>query len=427
MIFNVMDFGAAGDGKTDDTHAVQAALDKCSECGGGTVLIPGGHTFRTGHIIIHSFTELHLEQGSMIKASDRLDDFLPEGGHLELAHSDVPSYVNCDYNGGPGMFFVHSFDSEYVAITGEGRINGNEEIFYGEVNKWHIEGSFYPRVPLLFMENVKHLRIRNVTLEDSAFWTTHLVGCDDVVIDGVSIYNNLRMANCDGIDPDHCRNLSITNCRIISADDCIVFKNTAANEKYGPCENITVSNCSLTSTSAALKFGTESEALFRNIIVSNCNITASNRGIALMLRDKGSIENVIFSNINIDTRLFSTDYYWGKAEPFYVTALRRSENTKIGHIRNVTFENINCCGENGYVIYGEKDAEGCNTVSGIRLKNITVDIRRKTGWPQGYLDLRPGVFSEQIMGELRYETVEGAGDVTREGITFLREGKRIAE
>ncbi len=419
MDYNIIDFGAFGDGRSDDTRAIQAALDKCRDSGGGRVVIPAGRTFRSGYLRIGSYTDLYLETGSCLKASDELNAFSPDGKHVETAASNTPSYVNCEYNGGPTLFFIHAADAEYISITGEGVIDGNEKIFYGNETRWHIEGLFYPRVPLIFAENVRHLRIREVTLTNSAFWTVHLVGCDDIAIDGISIYNNLRMANCDGIDPDHCRNMAVTNCRIVCADDCIVFKNTAAYEKYGPCENITVSGCSLTSTSAAVKFGTESESLFRNIIVTNCNISASNRGIALMLRDKGSIENVVFSNINIDTRLFSPDYYWGKAEPVYVTARRRKEDTAIGHISGITFENINCSSENGIVIYGEKDSEGNNTIRDVRLRNVGVEIRKKTDWPVGYLDLRPGIGECLTLGERRDSTVVDADDVIFEDVRFV--------
>lgn len=399
MIYRATDFGAVGDGTHNDTTALQAAVDACHKSGGGRVLLEGGHTYRCGTLVLKSFVELHLEMGAVLKASDRLEDFNLLGeGAVTTSRVTTPTYANCDYSGGPTLFFLYARDCEYVSVTGFGRIDGNQEIFCGTVTPWHIDGSFYPRVPLLFLEHVRHLTLHQVTLTGSGFWTTHLVGCEDVLIDGIRILNDLRLANCDGIDPDHCRNVRITNCHIESADDCIVFKNTENAMKYGPCENIVVSNCTLTSTSAAIKFGTESQALFRNISVQNCAISRTNRGISMQLRDGGSMENITFSNINIDTRQFSPDHWWGKAEPIAITAVKRREDTNIGHIKNITFENINCVGENGILLYGEPE----KNISDVIFRNITVRLEKRTDWPKGVRDLRPC-----IGGGLTQDTVHG--------------------
>lgn len=248
---------------------------------------------------------------------------------------------------------------------------------------------------MLLMKGVQHLTIREVTLTRSAFWTVHMVGCQDVLIDGIRILNNLKMVNCDGIDPDHCRNVRINNCHIESADDCIVFKTTEKNAYLGPCENIVVSNCTLTSTSAAIKFGTESVSDFRNITVTNCVISRTNRGISLMLRDGGNIENVTFANLHINTRMFS-DQWWGEAEAICVTAVDRKQGNRAGHIRNVHFENINCSGENGIFLHG---SEG-NSLEDISFRHIRVDIRKQTAWPIDHWDLRPSEVPGMIPGKV---------------------------
>ncbi len=402
MTYNVLNYGAAGDGTTNDAASIQAAINDCSTAGGGRVLLPGGKIYRSGSLVLKSNVELHLEMGAVLKGSDYLEDYNLFGADLSSPSAqttvEIPTYEKCDYTGSPVLFFLYAKDCRNVSITGLGTIDGNEEIFYGQVSPWHIDGSFYPRVPLLFLENIDHLSILHVTLTGSAFWTTHMIGCNDVLIDGVRILNNLRLANCDGIDPDHCKNVRISNCHIETADDCIVFKNTESAVHYGPCENIVVTNCTLVSTSAAIKFGTESESPFRNILIQNCNINHSNRGISLQLRDSGCIENVIFSNINIETRLFSKDHWWGKAEPIAITALKRKSGTSIGHIRNIRFQNINCSGENGILIYGDSS----NNIHNISFDGITVHLQKKTDWPKNLIDLRPceeiGLFTDSLHG-----------------------------
>ncbi len=413
MNCNILDFGAVGDGWTNDTAAIQAAIDICAASGGGRVTIPGGRVFRCGALRLCSNLELHLQMGAVLRGSDNLEDYrLFEGGQVQPQKREVPSYVNSEYSGAPTHYFLYAKDCINLAITGLGVIDGNEEIFYGEVTKWHIEGLFYPRAPLVFIENTQQLTIRDVTLRRSAFWTVHLVGCRDVLIDGIRILNNLRMANCDGIDPDHCQNVRITNCHIECADDCIVFKNTAAAMQYGPCENIVVSNCTLTSTSAAVKFGSESEALFRNILIENCIISRSNRGISLQLRDKGSIENVVFQNIAISTRLFKRELFWGQAEPIAITVLRRKEDTRVGHIRNIYFNNVMCESENGILIYGEAPGH----IDGIHFDHLKLHLHRVTEHPTGFHDLRPTIGPLATEQKLQYFCIHQAEHVSLQNV-----------
>lgn len=419
MDYNILQFGAAGDGITNDTASIQAAIDACAAAGGGRVVLPGGRTYRSGALILCSNLELHLEMGAVLKGSDQIEDYILFGDKsARSGGAQVPSYENCEYNGAPVHYFLYGKDCENIAITGFGKIDGNEEIFYGEITKWHIEGSFYPRAPMLFLKKTSHLTIRDVTLANSAFWTVHLVGCRDVLIDGIRILNNLRLANCDGIDPDHCQNVRISNCHVECADDCIVFKNTAAAMQYGPCENITVTNCTLISTSAAIKFGSESEALFRNILVENCCISRSNRGISLQLRDKGSIENAVFHNISIDTRLFRKDMFWGQAEPIAITVLPREADTQVGTVRNIRFSNIFCTGENGILLYGDKPG----SISEISFDNVQLELRSATDHEKGFHDLRPTIGAPFTEKGLRYLFAHNVSDTVFANCRFRVNG-----
>src|SRR5664279_6080563 len=71
---NVLDFGAKGNGVTNDTAAIQKALDACGENGGGTVLVPEG-VYLTGGIILHSNTTLQLASRANLLGSPDIADY----------------------------------------------------------------------------------------------------------------------------------------------------------------------------------------------------------------------------------------------------------------------------------------------------------------------------------------------------------------
>jgi hypothetical protein len=189
----------------------------------------------------------------------------------------------------------------------------------------------------------------------------------------------------------------ISDCHVEAGDDGIVIKNRPEFAEYGPTENITVTGCTVKSTSSALKVGTETIDDFRNIVFSSCVVHGSNRGLAIQLRDRGNVENVLFSSIVVNTRLFADDW-WGKAEPIYVTAVPRDEQTTVGAIRNVRFTNIMCRAENGVLVWGE----GPGRIDDIHFDSIDIDIVKQSKWPGGVYDVRPcsgeGVFRAPTAG-----------------------------
>lgn len=411
-----MDFYVDSYFNNDSIHttAINNAIIDCYNNGGGRVIFSSGKIYRSGTIYLLDNVELYFEDNAILMASDDVADFDITGKSNEENGLDVPTWENCDYNGNPTKYFIYGVNKKNVSITGNGIIDGNEEIFYGKVSKYHIDGYFYPRVPLIYLIGCNNIKINNVTLRRSAFWTVHLVGCDTVAIDSVKILNNLRLANSDGIDPDHCKNVLIKNCYIEAADDCIVFKATESNEVFGACENIEVYNCTLMSTSAAIKFGTESVSDFKNIHIHDCDIIKSNRGISFQLRDCGNISNIRFENINIETKRFSPLEWWGKAEPINITAVKRRNDTFIGSISDITFKNINCDSENGIFIFGEDNIN----IKNILFENVNVGLKAKTKWERNNHDLRPSYKYHLIEGPINVIYCKNACDIILDGFSY---------
>ncbi|MDR0884004.1 MAG: glycoside hydrolase family 28 protein [Oscillospiraceae bacterium] len=379
MHYTPEQFGAVGDGVALDTAALQCALDACAGTG-GCVRLAAGKTYLSGSLTLGAHTDLHLEPGATLLASPN------------LAHYYAPGTVdNADNRGvgtpvtrGPAFVFLHAAHVSHLRFTGTGRIDGNGGVFMHRVNPYYATGDFYPRPTLLYLEDCDHLRLRDITLQNAPFWTLHTAGCRDVEIDHITIDNPLDWANSDGIDPDHCQNVRIKNCRISCADDCICLKNTRGAAAYPGTRDVHISGCRLCSTSAAIKIGTEGVDDFADILVEDCVIEASNRGVSIQIRDGGSVSGAVFRNLQIQTRRFSPDW-WGSAEPIALTAFDRDENTHCGSISNVRFEHIQAQGENGVLLCGQD-----GRIHDITLEDVHVTLQTTSRWPHIGYDLRPG-------------------------------------
>ncbi len=409
-VYNITKFGAVADGVTDNAEAIQSAINECHESGGGRVYIPKGE-FMTGPLELASQVELHLGVGAKL-----------------IANPDESIYTLSAFkeNQGEGLMWLYGYNLDDFSITGNGEIKGNGVSFMGE----ELEDSFVlkpvhefdPRPHVLTIIGGNNIKIQDVTIGNSAYWTVHLVGCNDVSIQGISLVNNLKVRNGDGIDLDHCKNVRISDCYIESGDDCICLKNRREFEEFGVCENIVVSNCVMASRSCAIKIGSENVDRIANVLFNNCVVYESNRGIGIQNRDEGTVENVIFSNMVVNCNYFS-DVWWGKSEPIYVTAYpRRSGDHKdagwrfpkgategtVGNIRNITFSNIICNSENGVFIGGDTQ----DRVSGIVLDRVELNINKTTNFQGGIYDKRPCNGEEFITGFTAGFFIDNATNVT---------------
>ena len=362
----ITEYGAVPDAVTNNATNIQAAIDECAKHGGGRVVVSPG-TFLSGKIFLRSRVELRLEQGATLLCTPNIDEIHPPKGYCHGIESS----------------FICAEDVEDIAITGLGVIDGNGRAYVVE-RLPHIYVMPEKRPITFYIGGCKRVTITGITIRDGANWTLWLVGCDDVFIKDIRMYNDLKLPNSDGIDIDRCRNVHITDCHIEAGDDAIVLKTMRRFERYGGSENIVVRGCTLKSTSSAICIGCEIAAPVKNVIFDSCIISSSHRGLSINHSYEADIENVLFSNMFIETRLFH-DRWWGRGEPIYVKVLPWTEKDSVGQTRNVRFQNIRARSENGVLVHGATS----DNIRNIEFENVHIEMAKWSKWPGVMLDLRP--------------------------------------
>jgi len=329
----IREFGAVGDGITLDTEAIQAAIDACAQ-NGGVVVIPEG-TYCCSSIRLHSHVHIRLELGAVLKAADDLELY-SDGRDASLRDLTITSAQET-------TCLIYAAGADDISITGEGTILGTGQEDWG--SWWGIRTPIKTRIGLVLFEDCTNVSVCGIRLLYSEEWTLHLSRCENVVIDHVRIFNNYHRLNTDGIDPDSCRNVIISNCHIVAGDDCIVAKSSSRQ----PAEHLVVSNCILETPNTAIKLGTESKGGFRDIHVTNCSIAGAAVGIGIFIKDGGVAERISFSDISIRNRGLEDVK---PVFPMFIDIEKRHQDSPVGKVRDVIFCNIQVESEMGALFQG---------------------------------------------------------------------------
>jgi len=391
-VFNVRNFGAAGDGKALDTNAVNRAIEAAEAHGGGVVLFPPG-MYLCFSIHLKSHVHLHLEEGSAIVAAESPrpgDTTGYNGGVYDAAEPNTAwdAYQDYGHNHWRNSLLwgedIHDF-----SITGTGLIFGKGLSFganRGARGNYPIYVAEQPGVgnKAIALKNCRNVLLRDFSMLKGGHFALLLTGVDNLTIDNLKIDTDR-----DGIDIDCCQNVRVSNCTVNSPwDDGICPKSSYALGYARPTRNLTIDSCWVSgyyelgteldgtfkkmspelrlAHNGRIKCGTESNGGFINVTISNC-IFEGCQGYALETVDGALLEDITISNTTM------RDLFSG---PIFLRLGARlrgpKESTKVGTLKRVLISNLAC-------FNAPKD--NCSVLSGIpgsliedvKLSNIYIE------------------------------------------------------
>ena len=335
----VTDFGAKGDGITDNTEAFRKAISQLNKQGGGHLNVPAG-IYLTGRIQLKSHIDLHLERNAILLASPERSLFVKKD-----EKTGKP-----DTKATPAITASKCTD---VSITGEGIIDGNgkwwraakrEKMSDTEWKELNAMGGttadngklWYPfdlkhydnlaptyeeqekmRAHLIRLTDCERILIKGVTVQNSPKFHIVPQRCSHVVIDGVTVRCPWNAQNGDGIDLMQCREVLIVNNTVDVGDDGICLKGGVAMEgvKYGPCENILITDNTVFHAHGGFVIGSEFSGGMFNIVVRSNTFSGTDTGLRFKSgAGRGGttrdihISDIYMSDIKGEAITFETSY-----------------------------------------------------------------------------------------------------------------------
>jgi polygalacturonase len=326
QVFDVVAFGAVGDGLTLDTTAIRNATKALAAAGGGELRFAAGRTFLTEPFNLSSHTLLTLGANTTIRGHNAsgpewplltVFDVWPWFGQARDALAGTESARLMHQ---PIIFAWH--ETNISVVSGEGgTLDGQGAAWWscaalkpGPGNLSQAPCSGYSRPQNLFFSNVSGVRIINLTTWNPPDWNVHLGYCDDVYVSGLSahslpstalhpvrkkhlfampcICNDQRSLyqdrlgtnvgevdckgrfpqdgdepNADGIDLDACQRVLVENSYFSVTDDAICVKSGLDwyGRTYGrPTRDVLVRNCEI-AAGAGPTIGSEMSGGVRNV------------------------------------------------------------------------------------------------------------------------------------------------------------------
>jgi len=401
--------GAKGDGTTDCSAAIRAAIEACRASGGGRVVVPAGR-FLTGAIRLRSNVNLHLLDGATLSFSTDPAAFLP----LVLTRFEGTELMNYSP-------FIYALDETNVGITGRGTLDGQA----GAQNWWGWRtGQAASRNKLIQMADegvapekrvfgdgasklrvnfIQPYRCHNVLIEgvkivNSPMWEVNPVLCTNVTVRGLTISSH--GPNNDGCDPESCRDVLIEGCTFDTGDDCIALKsgrNEDGRRLHTPIENVIIRDCDMKDGHGGVTIGSEISGGARNIFAEKCRMDSPRLDRALRFKNNaargGVIERVAMRDVTVGQlaeAVVAADFFYEEGRNGKFTPILRDVE-----VRNVTSR------KSKYAFLLRGFAE--SPIANIRVTDCTFDGVESPDVLEGVKDLV--LKNVRVNGQPRNETI----------------------
>jgi polygalacturonase len=265
--YKVTDYGAVGDGVTNNAAAIQSTINAAAAAGGGTVLIPAVGTLSTylsGPITLSNNMNLEIDSGAMLQM---------------LAYSNWPGTTT----------FINGTLLHDVEISGLGTIDGQGTNWWVAYNKNGVS-----RPNFINFSGCTNILIQDITLQNPPTFHLMLKGKNaGITIREITINTPGDSPNTDGMDLAS-TNVLVQNCYISDGDDNIEIGGSDA------AGDITVSNCTF-GTGHGVSIGSIDSGGVHDLLVSNCSFVGTVNGIRMKSdNDRGGLaQNLQYRDITM--------------------------------------------------------------------------------------------------------------------------------
>ncbi|MEJ4088704.1 glycoside hydrolase family 28 protein [Galbibacter orientalis] len=305
-VYFVNDFGGIGDGKTINTEAIQKAIDKCAENGGGTIAFKPG-TYLSGSIFIKKNIHFKIGKNVTILGSQDINDYKEIDTRVAGIEMKWPAAL------------INVSNQENVIIDGEGLIDGQGKVFWDYY--WDLRKNEYEpkglrwivdydakRPRTILISDSKNIALKDLNIQKAGFWTVHVLYSEKITVDGLIIKNNIggHGPSTDGIDIDSSKWVLIQNCDIDCNDDNFCLK--AGRDWDGqrvnrPTEYVVIRNCIARKGAGLFTLGSETAGSIRHVYVSNIKGLGTSNGLNIKsaLTRGGTVEDISLQNIQMDS------------------------------------------------------------------------------------------------------------------------------